>query len=113
MITTEIILNNKLGLHDKACLKIASISLKYISDVQLRCNDSIANGKSYVELMLLSASNYIYSNTSLILTVNGEDEQDCASRLVELVENSFEDAEFPSLKIEELKESSNNFNDYQ
>jgi phosphocarrier protein HPr len=97
MITKEIKLINELGLHARAALKFVETSLNYKSEIVVTHGEKTANGKSIIELMLLSASSFLYSNSVLILNINGEDEEECMNSLVELIENRFGEAEFPAI----------------
>ena len=85
MIEKEVMIVNKLGLHARAAAKFVTVASEFSSNVHLARNDRCVNGKSIMGVMMLAAS----KGTSLILSVDGEDEQQAVERLEDLIANRF------------------------
>lgn len=85
MISKELTLNNKQGIHVRPASLIAKISSKYKSNFIIRKDDMEINGKSIMGIMMLAAG-YM---TRLELIVEGVDEQELMDELVILFENKF------------------------
>lgn len=85
MVTSTIIICNRLGLHARAAAKFANAANRFSSNVRVRCRDKTIDGKSIMALMLLAAS----KDTEIEITVQGEDEVLALETLVELVTNKF------------------------
>lgn len=89
MISEDIIIINKLGLHARAAAKLVNCASEYASDVQLVRNGQQVNGKSIMGVMMLAAS----KGTHLVITTRGEDEDTAALQLEDLVQEKFGEAE--------------------
>ena len=89
MISREIEITNKLGLHARAAAKFVTKAGQYSSSVQLARNDQKVNGKSIMGVMMLAAS----QGTTLTLIANGEDETAAADALESLVKARFGEPE--------------------
>jgi phosphocarrier protein len=89
MITKEITIVNKLGLHARAAARFVNLASQFKSEVHLTRDGRRVNGKSIMGVMMLAAA----KGTTLVLDVAGDDEQDALNKLDELVQNRFgEDA---------------------
>ena len=80
---------NKLGLHARAAAKMVTMASSYSSEIDIARNDQSVNGKSIMGVMMLAAS----KGTELIITTNGDDEQEAADRLAQLVAEKFGEKE--------------------
>lgn len=89
MITRDITIINKLGLHARAASKLVNLCSRYSSEVFLERNGNRVNAKSIMGVMMLAAS----QGSQLVLEVDGEDEQACVDDLVALIENRFDEPE--------------------
>ena len=89
MITTNIIIINKLGLHARAASKFVTIANQFSSDVFLDKAGQKVNAKSIMGVMMLAAS----KGTELTLEVNGADEDKCSTAIIELINNRFDEEE--------------------
>ena len=89
MISREIEITNKLGLHARAAAKFVTEAGQYSSSVQLARNDQKVNGKSIMGVMMLAAS----QGTTLTLIANGDDETAAADALESLVKARFGEPE--------------------
>ena len=98
MITKETKILNKFGLHNLAVIKLVETSLNFKSEINIKHGEHIANAKSIIEVLSLTSSSNISLDSILSITVNGEDEQESMSKIIELIENRFFEAEFPTGK---------------
>ncbi len=89
MANKEIEIINKLGLHARAAAKLVALASKFTSEVQLRKNNQEVNAKSIMGVMMLAAS----QGTKLELVVNGEDEEDALTAIIELINDRFGEGE--------------------
>ena len=90
MISEEIDIINKLGLHARAAAKFVETANAFASNIQLiKQNAQQANGKSIMSIMMLAAA----QGTRLTLTTDGNDESEAMSALKRLVQNRFGEGE--------------------
>ena len=80
---------NKLGLHARAAAKLVSLASSFASDIKISKDDQTVNGKSIMGVIMLAAA----KDTSLLLTIDGEDEEEAASSLCELINDRFGEEE--------------------
>ena len=80
---------NKLGLHARAAAKIVTLTNKYKSNVQIKNGEKVANAKSIMKLLMLSAP----KGTELTIIANGDDESAALKSLANLIENKFDENE--------------------
>ena len=80
---------NKLGLHARAAAKIVTLTNKYKSNVQIKNGEKVADAKSIMKLLMLSAP----KGTELTIIANGDDESTALKSLVNLIENKFDENE--------------------
>jgi len=89
MISREISIVNKLGLHARAAAKLVTCASRYSSNIQLRRDRQEVNGKSIMGVMMLAAS----QGTKLLLVVDGADEAAACQALEELIAARFGETE--------------------
>lgn len=89
MKTREIIIINKLGLHARAAAKLVNVASHFESSVLLEKSGSQVNGKSIMGVMMLAAS----KGSTVIITVDGEDEDAALTAISELINNRFGESE--------------------
>lgn len=89
MITQEITIINKLGLHARAATKFAEVANKFASCIKVNFNEKSIDGKSIMSLMLLAAAQH----SQLELSADGPDEQDAINALADLIKNRFGEGE--------------------
>ncbi len=89
MLRQEITIINKLGLHARAAAKFVSCASSFAASIQVGQDGSLVDGKSIMSIMMLAAA----KGAVLELEIQGEDEQDALTALIELIENRFEEAE--------------------
>ncbi len=85
MITKEIMIKNKLGLHARPAALFVKTASKYISSIKIKKNDTEIDGKSIMGLMMLAAE----SGSKLIIMIDGEDEGNAMNALIKLIEGNF------------------------
>jgi phosphocarrier protein HPr len=80
-------ISNRLGLHARAAARLVQCAAKFASTVEIQRQDSgqSADGKSILSVLLLAAS----AGTTLLIKLEGADEQAAADALVELIERKF------------------------
>jgi phosphocarrier protein HPr len=89
MISKEVTIINKLGLHARAASKLVNKAGQFESDVFIDKQGNRVNAKSIMGVMMLAASN----GTEILVEVEGSDEEDCMKAIVQLIEGRFEEAE--------------------
>lgn len=85
MLSTEVIIVNRLGLHVRAASKLVRTASAYAAEVSLEVEGRRANGKSIMSVMLLAAG----CGTSMTLEVDGEDELGALEALTGLIADRF------------------------
>ncbi|OOZ36780.1 HPr family phosphocarrier protein [Solemya velesiana gill symbiont] len=89
MITKEIEIINKLGLHARAAAKLVTTAGQFSSDILLSNSSQEANGKSIMGVVMLAAS----QGTTLTLSANGADEQEAFETITALINDKFGEGE--------------------
>jgi len=89
MISENITIINKLGLHARAASKLVGCASQYESEVFLGKAGNRVNAKSIMGVMMLAAS----KGVELELEIDGNDERDCRDAIVELFNNRFGESE--------------------
>ncbi len=89
MISKNVTIINKLGLHARAASKLVNKANQFESDVFIDKQGNRINAKSIMGVMMLAAS----KGTEILLEVDGGDEEDCMKAVVQLIENRFEETE--------------------
>ncbi len=89
MVQKEVIIVNKLGLHARAAAKLVTLASSFSSEIDISRNGQSVNGKSIMGVMMLAASR----GTSIVITANGQDEDEAANSLEELVRDRFGEKE--------------------
>ena len=89
MLTEQITIINKLGLHARAAAKLVSTASAYASRVRLGREGQMVDGKSIMSVMMLAAS----QGTELILEIDGKDEQSALEGIKDLINRRFDEDE--------------------
>ncbi len=89
MIKTKVTIVNKLGLHARASAKFVATAAKFQSHLEVIKDSQTVNGKSIMGVMMLAAP----IGTELTLQIDGPDEDDMKSALVNLINNRFDEPE--------------------
>ena len=89
VISRQIPIINKLGLHARAAAKFVTLASEFASHFHVARGEKRVNGKSIMGVMMLAAG----KDTIIEITADGPDEELAVSRLEDLVNQRFgEDA---------------------
>lgn len=83
MITKEITITNRSGLHARPASLWVQMASRYQSSIKIKSNNSEVDGKSILGILSLGLA----SGSQFQLIVDGEDEQEAAGNLETLVNN--------------------------
>ena len=87
MITKDLQVLNKLGLHARAAAKLVFIANKFVSDITLVKDDKQADARSIMKILMLSASR----DSIITITVEGNDEIKAMNSIEKLFQNKFDE----------------------
>ena len=87
MITKDLHVLNKLGLHARAAAKLVFIANKFVSDITLVKDDKQADARSIMKILMLSASR----DSIINITVKGNDEIQAMNSIEKLFQNKFDE----------------------
>ena len=87
MITKDLHVLNKLGLHARAAAKLVFIANKFVSDITLVKDDKRADARSIMKILMLSAS----KDSIINITVEGNDEIQAMNSIEKLFQNKFDE----------------------
>ena len=87
MIRRELTIVNRLGLHARATAKLVQLLSTFRCQATLEARGREVNAKSIMGVMLLAAG----PGTSVVLRVDGEDEQAAADAAAALFERRFDE----------------------
>jgi len=87
VIERELLISNRLGLHARATAKLVQVLSGYRCNATLTAKGREVNAKSIMGVMLLAAG----IGTPVLLRVDGDDEVDAASAVVDLFERRFDE----------------------
>jgi phosphocarrier protein len=85
MISKELTIINKLGLHARAAAKLVSLASTFDADIRVARDEKSVNGKSIMGVMMLAAS----QNTRITITADGNDERAAVEKIEALVADRF------------------------
>lgn len=85
MLEREIKITNKLGLHARAAAKLVKVAGAFTSSIEIEKLDQRVNAKSIMSVMMLAASR----GNTIKLFIEGEDQENAMTSVVELIENKF------------------------
>ena len=87
MITKDLQVLNKLGLHARAAAKLVFIANKFISDITLVKDDKQADARSIMKILMLSAS----KGSTISIIIDGIDQNEAMASLEGLFQNKFDE----------------------
>ena len=87
MITKDLQVLNKLGLHARAAAKIVFIANKFVSDITLFKDNKQADARSIMKILMLSAS----KDSIINITIEGNDEIQAMNSIEKLFKNKFDE----------------------
>jgi len=85
MVERNIVIQNRLGLHARACSVFVKEAARYASHITLSRDGLEVNGKSILGVMMLAAER----GAELVLKAEGSDEQQAIEALVKVVNDKF------------------------
>lgn len=89
MLTKEIEIINKKGLHARAASKLVQLATKYKSRIQLSRDGQLSDGKSILGVLILAA----HQGSFIKIHTDGEDEQEAMDGLCDLINRKFDEGE--------------------
>ncbi len=89
MISKEIEIKNKLGLHARAAAKLVHTAARFKSDIKIRKGDEEVDGKSILGILLLAAGR----GSVITLKADGEDEAAAVEAIEKLIDAKFDESE--------------------
>ena len=87
MISKELTINSKHGLHARPAAQFVKTSNQYSAEIWVEKDEERVNGKSIMGLMMLAAG----PGSSILVEANGQDETEAISALETLVTEGFDD----------------------
>jgi len=87
MLTADVIISNRLGLHARPASKLVKIASTSNSKVRLIKGDDKVNARSILGVMMLQA----IQGSKLTIEVDGDDERDVLDRIITLIRNKFDE----------------------
>lgn len=89
MITRELQIINKLGLHARAAAKLVKLSSSFASNIDIEKEGQRVNSKSIMGVMMLAAS----CGSTVTLRAEGDDETQALDAIVDLINRRFDEEE--------------------
>lgn len=89
MISADVTVINKLGLHARAATKLVNCASGFNAEVMLKRGAREVNAKSIMGVLTLAAS----IGTGLIVTADGPDEATALDAILELINDRFGEGE--------------------
>jgi len=88
-ISQNIEIINRLGLHARAAALFVQVASGFNSHIEIEKNGRRVNGKSIMGVMMLAAA----KGSEITLYADGEDEKESIERLVQLINDRFNEDE--------------------
>ena len=89
MVSAEVQIVNKLGLHARASAKLTQVASGFKCEVWLMRNDRRVNAKSIMGVMMLAAG----KGASITVEAEGEDADAALAALLKLIADKFDEGE--------------------
>jgi len=89
VISKDIEIKNKLGLHARAAAKLVHVAARFKSDIKIRKGDEEVDGKSILGILLLAAGR----GSVITLRADGEDEAEAVEAIEKLIDAKFDESE--------------------
>ncbi|MBK5201227.1 MAG: HPr family phosphocarrier protein [Spirochaetaceae bacterium] len=87
MVSKELVVCNRAGIHARPAAMIVKVANKFKSDLFMIKEDMKINGKSIMGVITLGAG----YKSKILISCEGEDEKDMADAIEKLFENRFEE----------------------
>ena len=89
MITKDIEIVNRLGLHARAAAKLVHTAARFKCDIKIRKGDEEVDGKSILGILLLAAGR----GSVITVRADGDDEAEAVEAIEKLVAAKFDESE--------------------
>lgn len=89
MISKDIEIKNKLGLHARAAAKLVHCAARFKCDIKIRKGDEEVDGKSILGILLLAAGR----GSVITVKADGEDEGEAVEAIEKLIDAKFDEVE--------------------
>jgi phosphocarrier protein len=89
VISRDIEIKNKLGLHARAAAKLVHTAARFKSDIKIKKGDEEVDGKSILGILLLAAG----KGAVIAIKADGEDERDALDAIAQLIDAKFDEVE--------------------
>jgi phosphocarrier protein HPr len=89
LITRDIEIKNKLGLHARAAAKLVHTAARFKSDIKVKKGDEEVDGKSILGILLLAAGR----GAVVTVRADGEDERAALEAVQQLIDQKFDEVE--------------------
>lgn len=89
MITRDIEIINRLGLHARAAAKLVKLAASFSSDIDIEKDGQRVNSKSIMGVMMLAAS----CGATVTVSAEGSDEAEALEAIADLIERRFDEDE--------------------
>jgi phosphocarrier protein HPr len=89
LISRDIEIKNKLGLHARAAAKLVHTAARFKSDIKIRKGDEEVDGKSILGILLLAAGR----GSVVTIRADGEDEREAVDAIEKLIDAKFDEVE--------------------
>ena len=87
MISKNLTILNKLGLHARAAAKLVALSNNFKSEIILVKDNKSADARSIMKLLMLSAS----KGSVLEVSITGKDQEEAMDSIEKLFQNGFDE----------------------
>ncbi len=87
MLSREVTVSNKLGIHARPAAQFVKIASKYDCEVRVEKDGEEVDGKSIMGLMMLAAGH----GSQLLISASGNQAEDALNELIDLVQRKFEE----------------------
>ena len=89
MVTRDVEIKNKLGLHARAAAKFVHTAARFKADIKIRKGDEEVDGKSILGILLLAAGR----GSVITLKADGPDEREALDAIEKLIDAKFDEVE--------------------
>ena len=87
MVTKELTIINKLGIHARPAAQFVKLASKFDADIVVEKDGEEVDGKSILGLMMLAVGH----GSKITITADGKDEQEALNALEDLISRKFEE----------------------
>ncbi len=89
MLSRQMTIINKLGLHARAAAKLVQLASTFECDIEVAHSERKVNGKSIMGVMMLAAS----KGKEIVIYADGKDESEALEQICSLVADKFGESE--------------------